>query len=232
MTGSETVQYFDRHAARYDELIESAAFQLDDAYDYLAQYVSGTQPEKRPLHVLELGIGTGGFTKHLLRLNPAAVITGIDASSRMIENATQNLAEYRDRLSLLHGEFPGAIPEGDYDCVVSAIALSFYTIDYTALFRKVHQVLQQGGVFAYAVNVAQNASSIDRVLLQMLRRHLSLSDEQLRWLKSIKEKVNLYQVPADWHRTSLNQGGFVDVDCIYLRHKLGIFSGAKPRVAI
>jgi len=232
MLGTETVQYFDRHASRYDELIGSVAFQLDDAYDYLAQYVSGIFPEKHPLRVLELGIGTGGFTKHLLRLNSEAVVTGVDASSRMLENASQNLAEYGDRLSLIHGEFPGAIPDGEFDCVVSAIALSFYTIDYPGLFRRVHQVLNQGGVFAYAVNVAQNASSIDRVLLQMLRRRMSLTEEQLGWLKSIKEKVNLYQVPADWHRASLNQGGFVDVDCIYLRHKLGIFSGAKPRVAL
>lgn len=232
MLGIETVQYFDRHACRYDELIESVAFQLDDAYDYLAQFVSGSQAEKRPLRVLELGIGTGGFTKHLLRRNPAAIVTGVDASSRMLDNAAQNLAVYGDRVSLIHGEFPAAIPDGEYDCVVSAIALSFYSIDYPAVFRRVHQVLQQGGIFAYAVNVAQNAMSVDRVLLQMLRQQMSLTEEQLVWLKSIKEKVNLYQVPADWHRSSLNHGGFVDVDCIYLRHKLGIFSGAKPRVAI
>lgn len=232
LEGTETAQYFDRHASRYDELIETVGFQLDDAYEYLAHYITETQPGQHPVRVLELGVGTGRFTHHLLRVNSAAVVTGVDASSGMLEAAKRNLEEYRNRLSLIHGEFPGAIPDAEYDSVVSAIAFSFYNIDYVALFREVHRVLQPGGVFAYAVNVAQNASSVDRVLTQILRGRMEVTQEQLSWLRSIKENIKLYQVPIDWHRTALIGGGFCDVDCIYLRHKLGIFSGAKPRIAM
>jgi SAM-dependent methyltransferase len=178
----ETAQYFDRHAARYDELIGTVSFQVDDAYDYLARYVAGAWADKNPLRI--------------------------------------------------HGQFPDAIPDAEYECVVSAIALSFYNIDYAALFRKVHRVLKPGGLFVYAVNVAQNASSIDRILSGMLRKRIDITEEQLHWLKSIQQNVKLYHVPADWHRAALEQGGFTDVDCIYLRHKLGIFSGAKALVAV
>ena len=66
----------------------------------------------------------------------------------------------------------------------------------------------------------------------MLRKRIDITEEQLHWLKSIQQNVKLYHVPADWHRAALEQGGFTDVDCIYLRHKLGIFSGAKALVAI
>ena len=59
-----------------------------------------------------------------------------------------------------------------------------------------------------------------------------ITDEQLGWLKQIGDGMQLYQVPIDWHRTTLSQGGFTDVDCIYLRHKLSIFSGLKPRVGV
>jgi len=135
-------------------------------------------------------------------------------------------------VTLVRGEFPNAIPDNEYDCVVSAIALSFYSIDFSALFRKVHSVLPPGGIFAYAVNVAQNASSVDRILMRMLREQVEITEEQLRWLKSIKQDVKFYQVPLDWHRTTLHQGGFCDIDCIYLRHKLAIFSGTKPRTAL
>jgi ubiquinone/menaquinone biosynthesis C-methylase UbiE len=232
LEGLETARYFDRHASRYDELIETIAFQTHDAYDYLAEYISGTQVEKSPLRILELGIGTGQLTGHIFRANPAAAVTGIDASSRMLERAGHNLEQYRDRLSLIHGEFPAVMPESEYDCVVSAIALSFYNIDYAAVFRKVHRLLRPGGLFVYAVNVAHNALSVDHVMMRMLRRRVEITEDQLSWLKSIKENVKLFQVPSDWHRTALCQGGFVDVDCIYLRHKLGIFSGAKPRIAM
>lgn len=228
----ETAQYFDRHAPRYDELIGTVSFQLDDAYDYLAHYIAGAWADKNPLRILELGIGTGLLTEHVLQTNGAAVVTGIDASSGMLERARQNLQPHAGRLSLIHGEFPEAIPDAEYDCVVSAIALAFYNIDYTSLFRRVHHVLKPGGLFVYAANVAQNASSIDRILSGMLRKRIDITDEQLRWLKSIQQNVKLYQVPVDWHRGALQHGGFSDVDCIYLRHKLGIFSGAKALVAV
>jgi ubiquinone/menaquinone biosynthesis C-methylase UbiE len=228
----ETAQYFDRHAARYDELIGTVSFQVDDAYDYLARYITGAWEGKNPLRILELGIGTGLLTQHLLQTNSAVVVTGIDGSSGMLERARQNLQVHTDRLALIHGQFPDAIPNAEYDCVVSAIALSFYSVEYAALFRKVHRVLNPGGLFVYAVNVAQNASSIDRILSGMLRKRIDITNEQLHWLKSIQQNVKLYQVPADWHRAALEQGGFTDVDCIYLRHKLGIFSGAKALVAV
>lgn len=70
----ETAQYFDRHAARYDELIGTVSFQVDDAYNYLARYVAGAWADKNPLRILELGIGTGLLTGHLLRTHSAAVV--------------------------------------------------------------------------------------------------------------------------------------------------------------
>jgi tRNA (cmo5U34)-methyltransferase len=228
---SEIASYFDRHAPRYEELIETLAFQLNDAYRYLAEYVTQAHSSKDRLRVLELGIGTGILTKHLLEMSQAGV-TGIDASAQMLKRAAQNLHEHEQRIALICGEFPGAIPDAEYDCVVSAISLSFYSIDYTALFRKVHRVLASGGLFVYAVNVAQNASSVDEVLANILRNKMKLTEEQIYWLKGIRGTMKLYQVPVDWHLAQLRQGGFTDIDCIYLRHKLGVFSGAKPRVAV
>jgi ubiquinone/menaquinone biosynthesis C-methylase UbiE len=228
----EIEQYFDRHAPRYDELVGTIGFQLNDAYDYLAKYIDMNYPDIDRVRILELGIGTGQLTERLLRNSSRAVITGVDASSQMLEGASRNLKPYQDRVSLIHGEFPQAIPETEYECVVSAIALSFYTIDFATLFRKVHQVLRPGGLFVYAVNVAHNSSSVDSVLARMLRERLEISSEQLNWMKGIRGNVKLFQVPTDWHRSALLSGGFCDVDCIYLRHKLGIFSAVKPRIAI
>lgn len=228
----EIEQYFDRHAPRYDELVSTIGFQLNDAYEYLAQFIDMSYPDADRVRILELGIGTGQLTEQLLRNCSGAVITGVDASSQMLEVASRNLKTHQDRVSLIHGEFPQVIPEAEYDCVVSAIALSFYTIDFAALYHTIHNVLRPGGLFVYAVNVAHNSSPVDSVLARMLRQRLEISAEQLNWMKSIRGNVKLFQVPVDWHRAALLNAGFCDIDCIYLRHKLGIFSGVKPRIAI
>ena len=229
---TEIAEYFDRHAERYDELVSTVDFQLNDAYQYLADYVLHSTRDRDTRRILELGTGTGKLTKFLLESGENVVVTGVDSSAQMLEQAAANLREHEDRLSLVRGEFPDSIPDAEYDCVVSAIALSFYPIDYVALFRKVHRLLRKGGLFVYAANVAQNVSSVDDILTKMLTEKITINKEQLQWLKSIRGETDIYQVPGEWHPAQLRQGGFMDVDCIYLRYKLGIFSGAKPKVAL
>jgi len=230
--GPEVRQYFAKHAGRYDELVGSLAFQLTDAYSYLACYLARQLSQERRPRVLELGIGTGALTRHLLMACEALCVTGIDASPEMLRQARHNLHGYEERLSLVCGEFPDAIPEAEYDCVVSGMALSFYGIDHAALFRRVHRALISGGCFAYAANVTQNASSVENVIAKMLGDRVSLSREQWEFLRQIRGKLRIFEPPIDWHTAQLRQTGFLDVDCIYLRYKLGIFAGIRPRVAL
>jgi len=107
----ETAQYFDRHAARYDELIGTVSFQVDDAYDYLARYITGAWEGKNPVRILELGIGTGLLTRHLLQTNSAAIVTGIDGSSGMLERARQNLQAHTDACRSFTASSPTRSPK-------------------------------------------------------------------------------------------------------------------------
>ena len=77
--------------------------------------------------------------------------------------------------------------------------------------------------------LAQKAIDREKVLIKEIQDRTPLVET---YIQDTRPDVKLYQVPVDWHRAALQQGGFSDVDCIYLRHKLGIFSGAKALVAV
>lgn len=232
---SATREYFDRHAVRYDEIVRNVDFQLNDGYRYLADYVQLATARCDELHILELGIGTGKLTRYLLEADPRARVTGVDVSPRMLENAEHNLRNYSERLALVCGDFASkAVVDGKYDLVVSAIALTLYTIDHESLYRRVHHLLKKEGLFVYAANVAQNESAVDRIARQMLVGQLAIEKEQAQWLHDIKggADTDIFMAPARWHVEQLQRAGFYDADCIYLRYKLGIFSAQKPGSAL
>jgi tRNA (cmo5U34)-methyltransferase len=228
-------EYFDRHALRYDEIIGNLAFQLDDGYQYFAEYIRTATSHIEDLRVLELGIGTGKLTEHILRGHARSTVVGIDTSPRMLEKATTNLAGYRDRVTLLCGDFSdNRLFDQKFDVVISAIALTFYTINHAALYRTVNHLLKKDGLFVYAANVAQNVSIVESAVGRMLVGHLGISKEQAQWLKDIKGSADtdIFLAPWRWHLAELRNAGFYNVDCIYLRYKLGLFSGQKPGSAV
>ena len=228
-------EYFDRHALRYDEIIGNLAFQLDDGYHYFTEYIRTATSHIEDVRVLELGIGTGKLTEYILRGLARSTVVGIDTSPRMLEKATTNLAAYRDRVTLLCGDFSdNLLFDQKFDVVISAIALTFYTINHAALYRAVNHLLKKDGLFVYAANVAQSASVVESVVGRMLVGHLAIAKEQAQWLKDIKGSADtdIFLAPWQWHLAELQNAGFYNVDCIYLRYKLGLFSGQKPGSAV
>jgi SAM-dependent methyltransferase len=228
--------YFDRHAPRYDEIIGNLAFQLDDGYHYFAKYIrAATSHIEGDVRVLELGIGTGKLTEHILGGHARSTVVGIDTSPRMLEKAGTNLAAYRDRITLLCGDFSDDLSfDQKFDVVISAIALTFYTINHAALYRTVNHLLKKDGLFVYAANVAQNASVVESAVGGMLVGNLAIAKEQAQWLRDIKgsAETDIFLAPWRWHLAELRNAGFYNVDCIYLRYKLGLFSGQKPGSAV
>jgi tRNA (cmo5U34)-methyltransferase len=223
--------YFDKHAPRYDELLQSADFQLDDAYAYLADYLAQSWGESRRLRILELGTGTGKLTGVLLDRLASAELTGVDLSNSMLERARANLQRHSARVTLQCADFAQALVETKYDVVVSAIALTFYSLDHAALYRDINRWLVRGGQFVYAANVCQAAASSDASVAQMLSRRMALGREANAWLASLRAPEILL-TPSAWHLAELGRAGFIDVDCVYLRYRLGIYSGRRPGIAI
>jgi tRNA (cmo5U34)-methyltransferase len=88
-----------------------------------------------PERVLELGIGTGETTRHLLARYPGARITGLDSSPGMVFRARELGVE---EVRLARMEDP--LPDGPWDLVLSV--LSIHHLDHAGkhdLFRRVRE---------------------------------------------------------------------------------------------
>lgn len=107
-----------REVPRFDELQEAAVAAIPGS----------------PKRVLELGMGTGETTAHLLRAHPDAWVIGLDSSPEMVFHLRN---EYDD-VQLARMEDP--LPDGPWDLVISVLSVHHLTDPQKKeLFRRVRE---------------------------------------------------------------------------------------------
>lgn len=101
----------------------------------------------RVARILDLGTGTGETARRVLARHPSALLVGVDESPPMLEHARTFLPE----ADLRAGRLEDALPEGQFDLVVSALAVHHLeTAAKRDLFERVYRSLSPGGRFALA----------------------------------------------------------------------------------
>jgi tRNA (cmo5U34)-methyltransferase len=112
-------------------------------------------PKIAPLRAIDLGIGTGYFTKQFLDHFPNSRILGIDGAQAMIELAKARLKSLASRVEFVIGDFRKlqelAPCAGTTDIVFSAYALHHLSrSDKETVLRQVVELLVPGGWFVNA----------------------------------------------------------------------------------
>ena len=133
--------------------------------------------------ILELGTGTGETARAVLGKHPDAHITSIDASPGMVRVARENLPT--DRADVILGRLEDPLPQGQFDLVVSALAVHHLEgEDKADLFRRVAGVLAPGGHFVLADVVEPVDPSYVVTHLDPEVDHPSTLDENIAWLEA------------------------------------------------
>ena len=101
--------------ASYLETIHAEVPAYEELQDAVAEATAGIHAGR----VLELGVGTGETSRRVLDVHPEAELVGIDESAEMVAAASADVAAADLRVSRL--EDP--LPEGNFDLVVSALAV-------------------------------------------------------------------------------------------------------------
>jgi malonyl-CoA O-methyltransferase len=134
---------FSRAAAHYDE---AAALQREIGMGLLESLVYAKAPPRR---VLDLGCGTGFFTRLLKRRFPRALVVGLDLAEGMLTAARARQGWLR-RFRLVQGDAL-ALPfaEGAFDLVFSNLLLQWLEDPERAL-AEARRVLAPGGLLLFS----------------------------------------------------------------------------------
>jgi tRNA (cmo5U34)-methyltransferase len=161
--------------ATYLGTIRAEVPAYDELQDAVAEATAGIQAER----VLELGVGTGETSRRVLDLHPEAELVGIDESAEMLAAASINVAAADLRVSRLQD----ALPEGNFDLVVSALAVHHLDGAGKAdLFARVAGRLLPGGRFVLGDVVVPDDPADVVTPIDGAYDQPSTVDDLVRWL--------------------------------------------------
>src|SRR5438046_8445519 len=129
-------------------------------------------PKTAALRAIDLGIGTGYFTKQFLSHFPNSQVLGIDGAQAMVELAKARLTSLASRVEFVIGDFrnlqqlaPGA---GTAEVVFSAYALHHLSRpDKERVLRAVVELLVPGGWFINADLIVADSPELESRLQEI-----------------------------------------------------------------
>jgi tRNA (cmo5U34)-methyltransferase len=218
MTNNATTT-FDAHASGYDAVRRRLVPPFDAFYATAVgalELVSG--PVRR---VLDLGAGTGLLSTQVLAAHPETEVVLFDGAPAMLEQARVALG---DRALYVEGDLAGALPDGPWDAIVSALAIHHLAdADKAALFARVHGALRNGGIFANAEQVAGPTPWLDELYErrhERAARALGASDEE--WAGAQERMAHDLCATVEQQLQWLREAGFADADCLFKDHRFAV----------
>ena len=138
---------FDEIATGYDA---QRVFIIPDMRQFYGALVwAAGSPSVSPA-ILDIGAGTGLLSALLLEKYPAATLTLLDISDRMLAVARERFRDYPS-VRFCSGDYSRVDLGGPYDLVCSALSIHHLEpADKRRLFARIFSAVKPGGIFANA----------------------------------------------------------------------------------
>jgi tRNA (cmo5U34)-methyltransferase len=229
---TQSVAFFsDMGGIAYDAQIVNAVPPYPEMLGALISSIH--KPADAPLHVLELGCGTGNVAMALSHHYHHLHLTVVDLSEPMLTACQAKVAHRVTSLTPLQQDFLSVeVPPGSLDVVISSLALHHLTTEgKQQLYQRIAQWLKPGGVFRCAdlcQGVPDTTIMADywRRWEQWSRDHGASQTEIDAWLSHCRT-MDQYDSLFDqlgW----LQQAGLQHVDAYWRTLFWTVFGGEKP----
>ena len=221
---------WDQGAQLYDEIYASNV-PYHRSHEVLVDFL----PAASPIHVLDLGAGTGTLAKRILVRLPESSVTCIDFSSKMVAVCERKLAPFGRRVQLVCADIAIWPPARSYDAVVACNTLVYKELDTGACYAKYTATLNPGGLFLNST-VVQQDRAVPREVLANTRpgdasppsRELLDFAQRARAISSFGEDSLAIAFPISEHLKLMTEAGLTAA-CPWQYLSQAVLVGVKTR---
>jgi tRNA (cmo5U34)-methyltransferase len=226
----EVKRHFEGEARDFDRIILTL---IPDYVRMLDALVAALPFERtRAVRVIDLGCGTGTVARAVLDAFPNAFVTCVDVAANMIAMAQSKLGHHA-RANYILGDFETFEFEGEYDAVLSSLALHHLLTDEDKrhFYRRIYENLSPGGVFYNADVVLASNEFLQSVYLErwvaFMRREVCQAEIEAKWIP----KYNAEDRPARLtdQLAWLVEIGFADIDVIWKYYNFAVYGGVRRK---
>jgi tRNA (cmo5U34)-methyltransferase len=222
-------QAFNRSIDYYDDWVKNALPNYRDIFETAEDLIPFD--EVIPIEVLDLGAGTGLFSKNVYDKYPNARFVLYDLADKMLDVARERFKHNQNQFEFIIGDYRNIQVTKKFDLVISSLSIHHLTHDEKKdLFRSIYKILRNQGLF---INVDQIRGDTDYLIdlywnhwLKQVRK-TQQSDQRIQ--ESIDRRTE-FDIDATMSEQLqwLKEAGFINVDCVYKNYFVGVFLATKP----
>ena len=200
-------------------------------------------PRYQAFLALDLGVGTGCFSKRLLEAFPNARVIAIDGAMSMLEIAGVRLDEFEERVDLRAGDFRNLeailAPSERGKVVISSYALHHLDrAEKAAAVRRCVSFLEPGGWFLNADLVRSESKTLEdryqELRAQGIMRRADASDPRFRtyqqtrsFLEAMERKEGDQPLTAQEDLEIFRSAGLKHLDVVWREHREAVIAGSR-----
>jgi ubiquinone/menaquinone biosynthesis C-methylase UbiE len=182
--------------------------------------------QTRSLKALDLGVGTGAFSKRFLEKYPKSKIVAIDGAASMLELAKSRLGDLAQRVEWVLSDFqrmPTTVTRpGTFNIVISSYALHHLSAqEKLAVLKRVVQAIKPTGWFLNADIVMAKAPDVERRIQEI--RVEAVTDRASPKDKRFRNNDSTRQFLDDLESEEQDQPQTLEKDMLILR-EAGIYN--------
>lgn len=223
-------EQFNAVSAQYDQQRPYLIPCFDDFYAAANALLRNRPQEART--VLDVGAGTGLFAYCLYQQRPDLTFTLVDLAPEMLAVARQRFAGLPN-FSFCELDFAAEPLPGTYDVIVSSLAIHHLPdAAKAALYQRIYQALNPGGLFVNADQVLGRTAGFDsfyRHNWQATVRHSGLPEAAVQRAFERIKLDDFGTLEDQLHM--LEAAGFQEVDCVYKNLSFAVLAGVKGGMA-
>jgi tRNA (cmo5U34)-methyltransferase len=221
-------QHFEQEAHEFDAIIRRLIPYYEQMLDALVVTLPFTQSQ--PIHVIDLGCGTGTIARRIKDVYPHAQITCVDIAEKMLQIAQTKLGNDGDARYQL-ANFEAYEFDSAYDVAVSSLALHHLVSDDDKIkfYRKIHASLNPGGVFYNADVILGSNSHLQARYMEKWREYMrlqvSVEEIEQKWIPQHYDEDHPAKLMSQlaW----LRDIGFAEVDVVWKYYNFAVYGGRK-----
>jgi tRNA (cmo5U34)-methyltransferase len=221
-------QAFNSSINYYDDWMKKALPNYEDIFKTALELIHFAPTI--PIDVLDLGAGTGLFSKHVFEKYPNAKFLLYDLADKMLEVAKDRFHSYPEQFEFFIGDYRALQLAHKYDLVISSLSIHHLNDkDKSKLFRSIFDILRQPGIFINIDQIRGETSFLQDLYWNhwsVQVKHAESSEERIQ--ESISRRIkydrdSLLKDQLQW----LTEAGFINVDCVYKNFFVGVFFAMK-----
>ncbi len=182
--------------------------------------------------ILDLGAGTGNFSRNILEAYPKVQMTLVDFSANMLKEIDNALAHFKGRYDAINDDiFEMEFGKNKYNNIISSFAIHHArgTNEYKKLYKRIYQAILAPGIFVCCDVIEGNNAYLSKINEAGWQKYLVKQNFSNEDVDKILSNYHREDSPLSCfeHLNLLKEVGFSSVDILWKKYNFGVYVGIK-----